>query len=205
MGPRRSSSKIILGILLCGSVVGAPLGIALLISGLRKRVPNRAAYEAEVAFIENAKAVMAFPLMVNSQLQSPGQRPAPGLVLVAFDPKADSLQFMSEMAVTAGDPVGRNLPPRDEAALIELMVDEEYQRSRRRLLPPAVTRGVPVYACDLSIHPLYLPDQHLCDEMPMIPCLAEPGDAGQIRHVPYWCAFEAPPPAWARFAPVMTA
>ena len=37
-----------------------------------------------------------------------------------------------------------------------------------------------------------------------VPCLAEPGEQGRIRQMPYWVVFEnAPPPPWADQCPVM--
>ena len=88
-------------------------------------------------------------------------------------------------------------PDEDRKFLILLMADEEYQRNRRRRLPDSITGGHTVYACDLGISPDYLPFRKINEEMPVIPCLAEPGDSGQIRIVPYWCAFGVTPPAWA--------
>ena len=202
---KRSGWKIGLGLLLICTIAAAPVGIGLFIVGLIPRNPRRTEYEAELAFIERAQPVVAFPLMVNSMLRAPGDRPAPGLVIISFDPAADSVAAMAEVALAAGEPVGRGLSPEDEAALIELMLDEQYQPSRRRPLPGSVTKGARVYACDLVIHPLLLPDRHLSDDVPFVACLAEPGERGQIRTIPYWCAFDVPPPPWEKDAPVMIA
>ena len=92
-----------------------------------------------------------------------------------------------------------------KAELIDLMFDEEYQQARRWRLPESITAGHRVYAVDLAVHPHYLPERHLSDEMPMVPCLAEPGDQGGVRAIPYWCAFDVPPPPWAQWCGVFIA
>jgi hypothetical protein len=151
-----------------------------------------------MAFIDRAEPVMAFPLMVNRLLRQPGDAPVPGLFIISFERgRAETVAFMGEVAVAAGDPLPLKLPAADEQFLIDLMFDEEYQQSRRRRLPDSITKGHRVYAVDLAVHPHYLPDRHLSDGVPMVPCLAEPGDQGRVRAIPYWCAFDVPPPPWA--------
>jgi hypothetical protein len=194
----RSPARVVIGVLLLFTGVLIPLGLWLIISGLWARNRNGDALAGELAFIERAEPVMAFPLMVNRLLRQPGDAPVPGLFIITFDRgRAETVAFMAEVAVVAADPIPRKLPEADEQALIDLMFDEEYQPSRRRRLPDSVTAGHRVYAVDLAVHPHYLPERHLSDEMPMVPCLAEPGDQGRIRAIPYWCAFDVPPPAWA--------
>jgi hypothetical protein len=205
--PKRSWIKVVIGLVLLATVVLIPVGFYLIVSGLRKQAPLQKQFQEEMAFIDRAEAVMAYPLMVNSMLRSPGDVPAPGLVIISFDRgEPETIPYMADVAIKAGEAIGHGLPPDDEQFLIDLMLDEEYQRSRRRRLPDSVTRGHRVYACDLSIHPWYLPGKRLNDEAPFIPCLAEPGEAGQIRAVPWWCVYpDYQPPPWASECPVLIA
>ena len=199
---KRSPVRVVIGLLLLCSVVLIPIGLYLVFSGLRKRNPLRNLVLLENDSTDRAEAVMAFPLMVNSMLRSPGDAAAPGLFLVTFE-RDVSMNLIAEFGQAVLEPTGRGLSKADEDFLIRLMLDEEYQRSRRRLLPMSITKGIRCYACDLAIHPWYLPGRHISDQIPMIPCLAEPGDRGEIRAVPYWLAFDVPPPPWAENCPLM--
>jgi hypothetical protein len=51
-----------------------------------------------------------------------------------------------------------------------------------------MTRGRTVYACDLMIQQGLLNNAHISDENPLLPCLAEPGDAGRLLVLPHWLA-----------------
>jgi hypothetical protein len=196
--------RVVIGLLMLFTLVLIPVGVILIIKGLFARSGSRETLEKELAFIDQAEAVMAYPLMINSMLRSPGEKPAPGLVITTFEHgETDRVSFMADVALAALDPIGKGLPEPHEAFLVELMLDEDYQRSRRRKLPLSITGGRIIYACDLFVHPLYLPDRHLSDEMPVIPCLAQPGDVGEIRAMPYWCAFDVAAPEWANRTPVV--
>jgi hypothetical protein len=74
------------------------------------------------------------------------------------------------------------------------MADEDVRIYRRRKLPVGVTGGPTVYAIDLIVCPLLLNGRHIADEMPLVPCMAEPGDDGRVMQMPYWLATGAPPP-----------
>ena len=194
----RSLVRVAIGILLLCSLILIPIGIWLVITGLMKRTRRKEQLEAELAFIDRAECVMAFPIMVNSLLREPGERPVPGLFVMSFDDgPPQTLEFMAEVILAMEDIDSAKVSPDDARFLTELLLDEEYQRSRRRKLPVSITAGHTIYACDIAVNPLYLPNRHLADEFPLVPCLAEPRDHGQIRPIPYWCAADALPPAWA--------
>lgn len=200
---KRSPVKVVIGLTLCFSLVLIPIGLHLLISGLRKR--HGWAAQLQAAFIDGAVGVMAYPLMVNSMLRSPGSEPVPGLFIVSFDSgTGGNVAYMADVACRVMMPPA-DLPGPDRQFLHDLMDDEEYVRARRRRLPASVTGGRAVYAVDLAVHPLYLPGRHLSDDAPMVPCLAEPGEKGEIRCIPYWCVAPVPPPPFASETPVVTA
>jgi hypothetical protein len=149
-----------------------------------------------LAFAERAVPVMAFPLMVNSLLRRPGTDRAPGLFLISFDPRVDA-GFMGELAERVGAHDAQTMTRAEYDFCRGLMADEEYRVYRRRELPPGLTKGAVVYAVDLVISPLLLSGRHISDEMPLVPCMAEPSDDGRVMQMPYWIATGGPPPGQA--------
>lgn len=202
---RRSPVRVVIGLLLMCTGALIPVGLFLVVKGLVRRNPHKRLLEEEAEFIEQAEAVMAVPLMVNSMLRRPGDRPVPGLFIISFEGgEAQTTGFMTEVATAVLRPgAGNAVPDADIEAIVAIMADETFQRGRRRQLPGTVTRGYAVYACDLAVHPWYLVGQHLSDAMPFVPCLAEPGPEGRIRAVPYWCITDGPWPEIASRCPVM--
>lgn len=201
---RRSPGRVILGIFLCCSGVLIPIGLIQIFRGLRGVLPNKWALRDELAFIDRAEACMAFPMMVNTLLRKPGNQPYPGLFLVSFERgKPEQLDFGIGVMCRFEDPNSANIPEEDIKTFDEMMADEQFQANRRRIIPPSFTDGHVMFACDIPVHPWYLVNQHINDEMPLVPCLAEPGVSGQIRAIPYWCAFDTTPPHWAAQTPVM--
>jgi len=149
-----------------------------------------------LAFAGRAVPVMAFPLMVNSLLRRPGLDRAPGLFLISFDPRAD-VRFMTELAERVGGGESSGMTADDYDFCAGLMADEEYRVYRRRKIPPGLTGATVVYAVDLVVSPLLLPGKCISDQMPLVPCMAEPGDDGRVMQVPYWLVAGTPPPGQA--------
>ena len=161
-----------------------------------RRLSTAARYaRAAITFAERAEPVMAFPLMVNRVLRRPGSEPSAGLVLVCFDSnKGAAVDYMGELAVTVGEGTSEALSDADRRFCQRLMDDEQYVPFRRRKLPASITGGVDVYACDLVIDPHLLPGRHISDDLPLLPCMAERGDAGWISQIPFWVFAGGPPP-----------
>src|SRR5688572_2350395 len=85
LGERKRSLPLILigGIVMC-TVVLIPVGLYLVIRGIRGRPKWGPALDYELGFIDRAEAVMAYPLMINSMLRRPGDAAAAGLFLISF-------------------------------------------------------------------------------------------------------------------------
>ena len=153
--------------------------------------------EAE-QFAEHATPVMAFPLMVNSMLRRPGTGHAPGLFLISFDPRrGNSIRFMGELGERVGGGHSGGMSYEDYEFCRGLMADEQYRPFRRRRIPDSLTGGAAVYAVDLAVSQLLLAGRHIADEMPLVPCMAEPGDDGRIVQMPYWLLTDGAPPGEA--------
>lgn len=199
IGKRKFSQiRFWFGVLFCLSGALIPVGLIFIFRAIRGVNAYQAEFDKEVEFINKAEAAVAFPLMVNSMLRKPGERMAPGLVLICFEPIGESIDFMSRVAMKVLQADEKTCPEADLRELTELISDEDFVRARRRRLPTCVTDNHAVFACDLAIPPLFLPNKHISEEFPFIICLAEPGEAGEIRVVPYWCAFDdVELPAWA--------
>lgn len=181
------------------TLVLLPLSVTLY-RRLRAARAARAPLREAVRFAERATAVMACPLGNDPALRRPGVRAVPALVLVCFDPDVGtSVRFMTRVAAQVWDAVDQDevigLSDADRAFCEYLFADDEFVPHRRRKLPAAVTGGPDVYACDLMIVPQLLPGRHVSDALPMLPCAAEPGDAGRIAQVPFWLLPGAPAPA----------
>jgi hypothetical protein len=144
-----SVGRIVVGTLLCFTGVLIPLGLFLIYRGLRAQTPLPQVLEDELEFVERAQPVMAYPLMVNRMLRRPGDQAAPGLFLISFDPgPPKTVEFMADTVLKVLDPSEAQLPQEEANWLTQLMLDEDYEPSRRRKLPPAVSRGHAIYACD---------------------------------------------------------
>jgi hypothetical protein len=148
---------------------------------------HKAVLREWLEFAERAEPVMGFPLMVNSMLREPGNDSAPGLFLICFEKGVgERLVFMGELAARVGGLDAESMSPEDLKFCAGLMMDEEYQPFRRRRLPQTLTGPVTVYAVDAAVNPLLLYQRQISDEMPLVPFMAEPGEAGRITQMPYW-------------------
>ena len=181
-------------LLLCATVVLIPLAVKGYRHHRRRTRELQPLLEHARAFAGRAEVVVAFPLMVTSILHHPQTESGTGLVLISFDPAADGVDLMTDLAqaVGLGDAEGWGKQERDWAD--RLMSDEQWQACRRRRLPDAMTGGPVVYACDLVIEPLMLPGHYVGEHAPLLLCLAEPGHEGCILHMPYWMVGEGQEP-----------
>jgi len=180
------------------TVIGIPLGIwhLYLTFKPRREIPDE--LKTELEFAERATLVFATPLMVNTLIREPSDQAVPGLFICTFDTAASSQRkLIADIAMKVTMPDLAKLPAADVNELECLMSDEEYQPNRRRRLPQSVTGKHVFYAVDLALASWYLPNQALSQSQLSVPCLADAGDQGSIRHIPYWCLPNVPPPLWA--------
>lgn len=132
---------------------------------------------------EQGRLVIAFIAMANSSLMSPGQGDAPCLALFVFEEQEGDANFLIALVdrLMALKGTAPSEPEEREAAV--LVNDEAYVPYRRRRIPLGLTGGRTVYAVDLRIRRDRLPNG--CLEMPILPCLAMPGDSGAIEMLPW--------------------
>jgi hypothetical protein len=146
-------------------------------------------------FLRNAVPVMAYPLMVNLMLRRPGIEPSAGLVLITFDPSVTTNQAIDVVGrIDAACSSGSTGLP-DVIFCRKLMNHEDFILARRRKIPMSLTDGREFYACDLWIPPKLLHRQCISDDLPFIPCMAEPGESGRINVMPWWIGIDVPEPA----------
>lgn len=193
----REGLALVFHVLLGLTVVLAPLALVLGIRRGRHRTQVRLVLErldTAEEFAERAKVVLAYPLMVNSMLRSPGEAPATALVIISFDPYVahDTMMRLAADLSAGGSPASND---NDRAFADALMSDEDFKAFRRRKIPASITGGPEVYACDLAVHPLLLRGRHVLDDWPFVPCAAEPGDSGRIAQIPFWVFEGCEPPA----------
>lgn len=140
-----------------------------------------------IAWAEDAVPLMTYGLMHNTALGSRPGTIAPGLVIGSFDPKANATAgFMTDLAGKILE-LSLDEPTTPEARQVhELMSDMIYVPDRRRLLPKTLTQGREVYSFDLMMVGDYQPGGTI--EVPLFPCMADPGPEGEIRMIPWWVA-----------------
>ena len=173
--------RYVFALLLMFSGAGIPLAIGLVIGGVLKSRRRRQKRRALVEAAERSELLMTFVLLANNRLGQSRGVVAPGLVIGSFDPDVsldDLAAIAGEIDAAAAGEHG------DEAqkAINELMSDLDYREGRRRRLPEAITKGQKVDAFDLNIIGDFLPESQ--PPMPILACLAEPGEGGTIQHVP---------------------
>jgi hypothetical protein len=177
----RPSVRYVIAVLLALSGVGFLLAIAIVIGGVVKSRRRRQKRRSLVEAAERSDLVMTVVLMANNLLNQPKGVIAPGLVIGSFEEGVTP----NELAEIAGRVDGASLGEfGDEAqkAINDMMSDLGYREGRRRRLPEAITEGRLVYAFDLNIIGDFLNESPT--ELPLVSCLAEPGDEGTIQHIP---------------------
>lgn len=144
-------------------------------------------------FCDDAVPVMAYPLMVNSDLRRPGTNPLPGLALAVFEPDMTIAQSVGiverieDAERTPGHPA--------RVAIRKIFKDEQFRHARRRPVPECISNGAAVFICDIIMHPLCFSQGYLHDDLPFVPCLAEPGEKGRIMQLPHWVLTDDEPTA----------
>ena len=175
--------RYILAVPMIVSLAGVGVGLGLIASAWLTNRKRKRIRQAMIAAAERSVPVMAFPLMANRALMSRKGTVAPALVIATFD--ADAITHEMADLATRMLMVDPETVSRESVMAVEsLFEDERYTPGRRRAVPEDVTGGRRVYAFDLMIIGDYLPTETL--QFPLIPCVAEPGDAGTIQMIPWW-------------------
>jgi hypothetical protein len=183
--------------LMCGcasTIVGIPFAIKMFLNWRRGQNSDRSQMVADaLAFAQHAELVMAFPVMVNPKLLQPGNTdPAPGLVLITFDPAVTTKQMANLVVHLTHPPAGWSAEDRSFAE--SLLNDEQFRAHRRRAVPRTLTQSRDIYACDFALAPQLMPGGYLREECPFVPALAEPGQSGRILHLAWWILSGGSPP-----------
>lgn len=183
-----------IAVLLLLTVILAPFGVWQAIKAIRSNGAIRRDFQEEIDFIKNAELVFAAPIMVNTGLLKPGcDDGAPGIFLIDFQQRAeDPLDNLFQTVLRIAQPPAETSAS-ERQYLASLTEDLKYRPGRRRRLPKSVSNGRTYYAVDLALSPEYLAGGYIDAEMPIVPCLAEPGEKGRIRLIPYWTALDGIP------------
>lgn len=164
------------------TVVGIPVALGIFIGSLLVWSRRKRVYAGFLQRLDRARPLWVYTLMVNTMLRRQRNERAAGLVIGSFAPGLDHAYFGHLFEVI--ELLRSGAADTEEAKFVaELFDDEQSVEGRRRLLPASMTGGVPVYAFDLMIDATHLPHGRVAG--PVIPCVAEPGEAGFIMTVPY--------------------
>jgi hypothetical protein len=180
--------RYILAVPMIVSLAGVGVGLGLILSA-RLSVRKRDRIRRElIAAAERSIPVMTYPLMANRALMRRKGALAPALVIGTFDADATAGE-MADLARKMMTVDHQDVSDESRIAVNKMFEVEKYTPGRRRLVPEDLTGGRRVFAFDLMMIGDYLPTGAL--KMPLIPCLAEPGEAGTIQMVPWWIVARA--------------
>jgi hypothetical protein len=192
-------ASLVVGCVLVLTCIGIPIGLWI---GWRlwKKKDRREFRAREChAFTAGGMGVAVYPLVVPGELRRPGVAVAPGLVLACFDADVTSAEITSlALAICSFDDAGWTDADRQLARRI--MSDHAFVPHRRRLLPATMAGRHTMYVCDLVLLSGLFKGGCLTDEVPMVPCFAEPGERGRMVQMPYWVATGESPSAVEREA-----
>lgn len=180
--------RYILAVPMIASLAGVGLGLGLIASAWLTNRKRKRIRREMIAAAERSVPVMAYPLMANRALMGRKGTVAPALTIGTFETDASHEEMVSlarKMLMVAHQDVSRE----SALAVIKMFDDEQYTPGRRRVVPEDLTGGRRVYAFDLMLIGDYLPTETL--EIPMVPCVAEPGETGTIQMIPWWIAARA--------------
>lgn len=170
------------------SLAGVGVGLGLIASArLSVRKSKRIRREL-IAAAERSIPVLAYPVLANRALLRQRSTVAPALVIATFEADATTGE-MAELAMRMTTVELQDVSEESIAAVTRMFDDERYSEGRRRALPEDLTGGRRVYAFDLMMFGDYLPTETL--EIPLVPCVAEPGESGIIQMVPWWIVARA--------------
>lgn len=181
---RPSVWPFIIGGFMLVSLVGIPLGIALIILGFRKNSVRKAARrDAHLAFAQH-QVILCTVIIANQALLRQEGAVAPALLIGEFGGDDDaSMDVCGEVALAICEVYGEKpasvAPELQEAC--RLVNDDTFQEGRRRLVPSNLSGGRQLWLFDTMLRADYMPRLVEC---PFVPCLAGPGPAGRIMQLP---------------------
>jgi hypothetical protein len=163
------------------SVVGAGIGLGLITSAwISGRKRNRIRQDL-IDAAERSVPVMTYPVMANVALLRQKGAIAPALVIATFDADATT-EEMADVVLKMDTVDYQDVSAQTRRTVAAMFSDVQYTPGRRRLVPEELTGGRRVYAFDLMMIGDYLPTDTF--EIPLVPCVAEPGESGTIQMLP---------------------
>jgi len=178
-----SVMSIAAGVLMCLTIFMAPFGVWFILSTLNARKEAlKKVHDRELKLAKGCLPLMTYPLMADTDLLTDDLSSAPGIVLGSFE-QAATVAFMESLINRLNESEEGRADALTTQCAEYLFDGTEFQKDRRRKLPSEVTEGVLVFAFDLVIRAVYLPDNRR--KGAALPCMASEGDKGQIRHMPY--------------------
>jgi len=170
------------------SLAAIGLGLGLILSAWLTNRKRKRIRQELIAAAERSVPVMAYPIMVNQMLLTRKGAVAPALTIASFEPDVKNDE-MAEIVGKLRMIAFAEASYESKRAVLKMLKDEEYTPGRRRAIPDDLTGGRRVYAFDLMMFGDYLPTDTL--KVPLVPCLAEPGESGTIQMVPWWIVARA--------------
>ncbi|MFC7336967.1 suppressor of fused domain protein [Haloferula chungangensis] len=174
----------IFGGLLLFSLIGIPLGLALIYRGFKKnRLRKEARRDATEAYTHH-EVILCTVIIANQALLRKKGAVAPALLIGEFGASDEaSLDACGEVALLLCEVYGEDpsqvAPELQEAC--RLVNDDTFRDSRRRPIPAHLSKGRQLWLFDTILQADSMPALQEC---PYIPCLAPPGPTGPIMQLP---------------------
>jgi hypothetical protein len=182
--------RVLLTLIAAASGIGAPIAV---IQGWKVLTHRGRWRKSMIAAARSGRPIMTFPLMVNSALTRMPGAVAPGMVIGSFESNPEqTTEYWMNLAQKLMVLAPQSVESPEEKQAVQWLNDESYVESRRIRLPTSLTGGYVVYAFHLKLVGDYFPSGLV--DIPMIPCIAVPGDFGAIQQLPWWIAVNQPDP-----------
>lgn len=163
------------------SLAGVGIGLGLIASAWWSGRKRNRIREDLIEAAERSVPLMTFPIMANAALLRQKGAVVPALVIATFEPDATA-EEMTDLAVKLDTVDYQRVTEETRHAVEAMFRDVHYTPGRRRIIPDELTGGRRVYAFDLMMLGDYLPTDTF--QIPLVPCIAEPGDHGTIQMLP---------------------
>jgi|GEM_PF-2345217 len=173
--------RYVLAIPLILSVGAAAIGVGLLASAWRDGRTRKRVRQQLIEEAGRSVPITTFPLIANSALMRQKGAIAPARVIGTFETDATD-EEVEELFFKICSTDSKDVSQEAGAVLRTMREGQIHEPGRRIVVPEELTGGRRLYAFDVMVLNDYLLTETL--EIPIIHCVAEPGETGSIQMIP---------------------
>lgn len=178
--------SVIIGGLLCLTLIAIPAGLVFLFMGFRGRRSGREKYITEA---QNFTALATRVALANTNLDSSAM--APALAVGSFETPSPELDALcGELAEKLAKLYLDGIDDEADKALAKLVENDRARVNRRQRIPAQYTNGHEIFAFDLMIEKSVI---DLNDDPPTVVVIGPSGAFGGIETIPVDCVVNSKP------------